>query len=81
LASFNLAGRDAGIGRACSAPPRIQPALGVAQPPPATLRARELRRQLVAPTIAEPLVFDAVGLGGLLQDLARNPLVIAIGVV
>jgi hypothetical protein len=79
LASFKRAGRDAGIGRACSARRSSNRRLASRSPAP-TLRARQLRRQLVATAIAEPPVFDAVGLSGLLQDLARDPLVIAIRV-
>jgi hypothetical protein len=46
------------------------------RPPPA-LRGRELRRQLVAAPLAELLVLLSVDAPGLLEDLARDLLVVA----
>ena len=61
--------------------PLVQPALGLAQPPAPALRRRQLRRQLVAATITELLVLLGVDSAGLLEDLARDPLVVAVGVL
>jgi hypothetical protein len=59
----------------------VEPALGVAQPAPSALRGRQLGRQLVTAPIAELLGFDAIGLGRLLQDLARDLPVVTVGVL
>jgi hypothetical protein len=53
-----------------------QAGLGLAQPAAPALRGGQLRRQLVAAAIAEPLILGGVDLGRLLQDLACQLLVI-----
>jgi hypothetical protein len=57
--------------------PVVKPPPGVPQPPLSALTRRELRRQLIATPLAEPLVLERVDLGGLFEDLARDLLVIA----
>ena len=55
----------------------IEAALGVAQPALAALTRGELRRQLVAARIAEPLVLLGVDGSRVFEDLARDLLVAA----
>jgi hypothetical protein len=59
----------------------LERALGPAQPPATTLSARQLRRQLIAALLAVSLILQAIGLGSLLEDLARELLVVAVGVL
>jgi hypothetical protein len=56
----------------------LQALLGLTQPPAATLRGRELRRQLVAARLPVELVLGRVSCLGLLDDLARQLLVIEV---
>ncbi len=53
----------------------VKPALRLAQPAAPPLRSRELRRQLVAAAIAEPLILLRVDSGGLFEDLCCDLLV------
>jgi len=45
------------------------------------LRGRQLRRQLITARLAVLLVLQAIGFGGLGEDLASGLLVIAVGVM
>jgi hypothetical protein len=56
----------------------LQALLGLAQPAAATLRSRELRRQLVAARVPVELVLGRVNGLGLLEDLARELLVVEV---
>ena len=56
----------------------LQALLGLAQPAATTLRGRELRRQLVAARLAVELVLGRVDRLGLLEDLARELLVVEV---
>jgi hypothetical protein len=59
----------------------IEAALGLAQPAASAVRGRHLRRQLIATALAELLVLFAIDRVGLGQDLARDLLVVAGGVL
>jgi hypothetical protein len=59
----------------------IQAALGLAQPAAATLRGAKLRRQLIAAGLAELLILERIDALGLFEDLARELLVVAVGVM
>jgi hypothetical protein len=59
-------------------PLSFQPLLGFAQPRPPALTGRQLRRQLVAAAIAVELVFGRVGRDRVIDDLARELLVIEV---
>jgi hypothetical protein len=57
----------------------VQTALGLAQPAAPTLRRRQLRRKLIAARVAEALILLGIDSVGLLEDLARDLLVVARG--
>jgi hypothetical protein len=57
---------------------RGEPAAGAAQPPAATLGGRELGRQLIAACLAVELILGRVDGLGLLDDLARELLVVEV---
>jgi hypothetical protein len=56
----------------------LQALLGLAQPPAAPLRGRELRRQLVAARLPVALILGRIDRLGLLDDLARELLIIEV---
>ena len=81
MASFTRAGRDCRHRLRIRGTLRLEPLLCFAQPRAAPRRGRKFRRQLVTSPIPVELVLSRVNRLGLLEDLARKLLVIAVRVM